>query len=310
MKKSNFSRYIENFADFKNAISQGFLSDIKHTLLEKGKAFLAFRNEEATIYYHGNQLCNLPAKKPFTPTVNNLYLPLCRSTVLKAREEKKTREEKYLNEREWLDEAGIDGKTFAKVLPEIRANIEKESSKESTQASKFYRFSPLNLEEDHEIVLLDFEAAFERTERIYLVFYNTAERRLMFVEVKRLEDSRLYGKDNQQAEVIDQLNRYRDRLKDEDEKANINTQYNRVITYYNALSGKNLPLIQDAEPILGLLLVDFTSCEKDQKKKRIVQDAMKLNGYKMYAIGDTSNVTKYSIVQANSTIHEIYKTLK
>jgi len=306
MKKSNFSRYIENFADFKNALDKNFLSEINRHLLVSGKALLVFRDEEATIYYHGNQLCNLPAKKrkvdPFTPTVYDRYLPLCRSKVLNAKKAKN------LNEREWLDAAGIDGKTFAEVLPEICDNIEKDSSPESTQASRFYRFSPLNLAEDHEIVLLDIEAAFaypgEQTERIDLVFYNTAERRLMFVEVKRLSDYRLpKDKLDTSAEIFKQLNSYQDTL--QNGKDNIIAQYNNVIEYYNVLrSEKLLPPIADADPLLGLLLVEYTSSKKDQDKKKTVQEMTKSNGYKMYAIGNTSNMTK------DSTVQEIYNALK
>lgn len=301
MKKSNFSRYIENVADFKNALDKNFLSEIRH-LLVRGKALLVFRDEEATIYYHGNQLCNLPAKKPFTPTVYERYLPLCRSEVLNGKKAKN------LNEREWLNAAGIDGKTFAEVLPEICANIEKDSSPESTQASRFYRFSPLNLAEDHKIVLLDIEAAFaypgEQTERIDLVFYNTAERRLMFVEVKRLSDSRLpKDKLDTSAEIFKQLNSYQDTL--QNGKDNIIAQYNNVIEYYNELrSEKRLPPIADADPLLGLLLVEYTSSKKDQDKKKTVQEMAKSNGYKMYAIGNTSNMTK------DSTVQEIYNALK
>lgn len=311
MKKSNFSRYIKNFADFKNALDKNFLSEINRHLLVHGKALLVFRDEEATIYYHGNQLCNLPAKKrkvdPFTPTVYDRYLPLCRSKVLNAKKAKNLKA-KNLNEREWLNAAGIDGKTFAEVLPEICDNIEKDSSPESTQASRFYRFSPLNLAEDHEIVLLDIEAAFaypgEQTKRIDLVFYNTAERRLMFVEVKRLSDSRLpKDKLDTSAKIFKQLNSYQDTL--QNGKDNIIAQYNNVIEYYNALrSKKPLPSIADADPLLGLLLVEYTSSKKDQDKKKTVQEMTKSNGYKMYAIGNTSNMTK------DSTVQKIYNALK
>ena len=99
------------------------------------------------------------------------------------------------------------------------------------------------------------------------------------------------------------MNSYQDTL--QNGKDNIIAQYNNVIEYYNVLrSEKLLPPIADADPLLGLLLVEYTSSKKDQDKKRTVQEMTKSNGYKMYAIGNTSNMTK------DSTVQEIFNALK
>ena len=203
--------------------------------------------------------------------------------------------------------------TFEDVLHEILDNLKKEKSPESLQASRFYRFSPLNRLEEHEIILLDVEAAFshsgETTDRIDLVFYHTIERRLMFIEVKRLSDSRLYPKNGVQkqglpAEVIAQLTRYKKRL--DLESRQIREQYNNAINYYNTLSGKCLsPIDPDSPPLLGLLLVEFTCSAKDRSNKKYVQAQITDNGFKMYAIGNTANTT-----QDDRTIAAIYKSLK
>lgn len=309
MKKSNFSRYIENFADFKNAISQGFLSDVKHTLLENGKAFLAFRNEEATIYYHGNQLCNLVEKQKFDPTVYDRYLPLCRSKVLEAKKAKN------LNETEWLNDTEIIGKTFADVLPEICDNIEKDSSPESLQASRFYHFSPLNRSQNSPIVLLDVEAAFadsDEKNRIDLVFYHIDDRRLVFVEVKRLHDKRWGNKDSLNfAKVIEQMERYRELLKTKEEI--VKTQYNRTIEYYNSLSGRQMPLISDKKPILGLLLVEHSENEEDIKKIEGIQKALAEVGFGVSNIGNTESVLKdkeKDSEKPDRSLKRIYNKLK
>lgn len=303
---SNFTREISNLGMLKNILNtNGFLRKVNNELIQNGRAFLAFRNDEATIYYNGNQLCNLSASNGYAPTIYNHYLPITRSRTLAGLQQK----EAYSAEK-WRGHIGQAGLSFEDVIYEILDNLKKEESPESLQASRFYRFSPLNQSESHEIVLLDIEAAFsytgEKTDRIDLVFYHTVERRLMFVEVKRLSDSRLYektdahGKIIKQAEVIDQLSRYQKRLGDEVQ--NTNEQYNNVINYYNAFSGKNLPfIIQDSKPLLGLLLVEFS--RSDLKVKGEVQDLVKKNKLKMYAIGNTSNLT-------DSTLTAIYKSLK
>ena len=123
----------------------------------------------------------------------------------------------------------------------------------------------------------------------------------MFVEVKRLSDPRLDPKGKESADVIDQLTRYQSRLKTEAQQ--ITSQYNNTIDYYNTLSKGNLPHVSpELLPLFGLLLVEFNRSAIKQKNE--VQEMIKDNGFKSYAIGDTSNVTEVSTMAA------IYKALK
>ena len=298
---SNFTRNIGNMKALQNQLNtDGFLKAINSDLIQTGRAFLAFRNDEATIYYNGNQLCNLPGSQGYEPMVYNHYLPITRSRTLS----KKQKKEPYTIEQ-WQNNIDSEKLSFERVFNEILDNLEKESSPESLQASRFYRFSPLNTKTTPEIVLLDIEAAFsssdEKTDRIDLVFYHRKDRRLMFVEVKRLSDPRLDPKGKESADVIDQLKRYKDRL--ETEVQQITSQYNNSIDYYNTLSGGNLPHVSLESPsLLGLLLVEFN--QSAIKKKNEVQEMITRNGFKWYAIGDTSNVKE------DSTMPAIYKALK
>lgn len=301
---SNFTRKIGDMEALqKQLTTDGFLQAINRELIQTGRAFLAFRNDEATIYYNGNQLCNLPGSNGYEAMVYNHYLPITRSRTL-SNEQKK---EPYTI-KQWQNNIHSKTLSFEIVFNEILDNLKKESSPESLQASRFYQFSPLNTKTTPEIVLLDIEAAFsssdEKTDRIDLVFYHRKDRRLMFVEVKRLSDSRLYPKGEKSAEVINQLRRYKERL--EKDKQQINSQYNNTIDYYNTLSsGGNLPHVSlESPPLLGLLLVEFNRSAIKQKNE--VQEMIKLkpNDFKSYAIGDTSNVTEVS------TIAAIYKALK
>lgn len=298
---SNFIRMISNMSALQNQLNaNGFLHEVNHKLIQNGRAFLAFRNDEATIYYNGNQLCNLSGSNGYEPVIYNHYLPIARSRTLVGNLKKEP-----CSVAQWRESVGSADLSFESVTAEILDNLEKERSPESLQASRFYRFSPLNRQADHEIVLLDIEAAFsgtgEKTDRIDLVFYHKVDRRLMFVEVKRLSDSRLYPKGTNPAEVIGQLTRYHQRL--ETKTQQINSQYNNTIDYYNALSGQNLPHISsESTPLLGLLLVEFKRSAIKQKNE--VQERIKKSGFKLYAIGDTSHVTEAS------TIAAIYKALK
>ena len=298
---SNFTRQIDDMKALqKQLTTDGFLQAINRELIQTGRAFLAFRNDEATIYYNGNQLCNLSGSHGYETMVYNHYLPITRSHTLSGHLKK----EPYTI-GQWRENIGSGKLSFESVIKEILDNLEKESSPESLQSSRFYRFSPLNTKTTPEIVLLDIEAAFsssdEKTDRIDLVFYHRKDRRLMFVEVKRLSDPRLDPKGKESADVIDQLTRYQRRLKTEEQQ--ITSQYNNTIDYYNTLSKGNLPHVSpELPPLLGLLLVEFN--RSAIKKKNKVREMIKRKGFKSYAIGDTSNVTEVS------TIAAIYKALK
>ena len=298
---SNFTRKIGDMKALqKQLTTDGFLQAINRELIQTGRAFLAFRNDAATIYYNGNQLCNLSGSHGYETMVYNHYLPITRSHTLSSHQKNAP-----YTIGQWRENIGSKELSFESVIKEILDNLEKECSPESLQASRFYRFSPLNKQTAHEIVLLDIEAAFsssdEKTDRIDLVFYHRKDRRLMFVEVKRLSDPRLDPKGKESADVIDQLTRYQRRLKTEEQQ--ITSQYNNTIDYYNTLSKGNLPHVSPAlPPLLGLLLVEFNRSAINQKNE--VQEMIKNNDFKSYAIGDTSNVTEVS------TIAAIYKALK
>ncbi len=298
---SNFTRKIGDMEALqKQLTTDGFLQAINRELIQTGRAFLAFRNDEATIYYNGNQLCNLPGSNGYEAMVYNHYLPITRSRTL-SNEQKK---EPYTI-KQWQNNIHSKTLSFKNVFNEILDNLKKESSPESLQASRFYQFSPLNTKTTPEIVLLDIEAAFsstgKKTDRIDLVFYHSIDRRLMFVEVKRLSDDRLYSKGAKSAEVINQLRRYKKRLKTEVQQ--ITNQYNNTIDYYNTLSGGKLPHVSlEFPPLLGLLLVEYNQSEKKQINE--VKEMITRNGFKSYAIGDTSHVKE------DSTMRAIYNALK
>lgn len=299
---STFSRTIERFPELRNSFeSNPFLKKVSQELIAKGEAFLAIRNNNATVYYKGGQLCNLQFTKNYEPTIYNLYLPIVRSRTLQEPLKKKP-----FTEKDWLGEAEISSKNFSDVFNEILNNVEKESSPEGKQVSELYRFSPLNKDITSKISLLDVEAVFaesgkkiDTTDIIDLVFYHKEENRLMFVEVKRLNDERLKDKKGKAAEIFKQMEQYRKRIYNEKEK--IREQYNNVIDYYNEFGNLSLPLVSDAEPLLGLLLVEFS--ESDSEKRKETKNRLKDKGIKVYEIGNTSNIKK-------ETLDAMYKRFK
>lgn len=68
-------------------------------------------------------------------------------------------------------------------------------------------------------LVLDQEIAFSgRTERIDLCYFDIRLQRLTFLELKRADDSRLLSRRGEPPEVLEQLRRYADCLRDEEQK--------------------------------------------------------------------------------------------
>lgn len=315
---SNFKREIRDIDKLKFQLSQNtFLSKVEKELIQSGRAFLAFRNNNATLYYEGRQLCDLPQKLHvredggtlyFPPRIYNHYLPVIRSKTLTGAKKVGCLEATYCNKTKGL----LD---FTSVLPEILDNMDKERDPEAYQVSNFYRFSPMVQKNCSTVILLDIEATFdilgEKRQRIDMVLYNTEERRLLFVEVKRLPDKRLYSNPSthEPAEILSQLKGYQKTIAIK--KDQIIEQYNKVIQYYNYLANKNVPCMNPhtaEDPLLGLLVVECTSVEQSNPAqasndfKQLCADIQR-EGYKMYLYGNTKNATP-------GTLLAIYQTFK
>ena len=200
---TSFTRKITDITALKSKwdAQDGILCKIKKHIVDNGDTLLTFRDEQATVYHNGNQLCNMTFPD-FEPTISELFLPLLRSNILENRLSKNNSKYKYITEQEWKDRANLKetSYTFADVLTEIQSNIKAHETPESFFVSKLYKYSPLNPKNDSPIILLDIEAAFsapgEKENRIDLVFYHKEEKRLLFIEAKGMWDNRLFDNKN------------------------------------------------------------------------------------------------------------------
>ena len=101
---SNFTRNINDLSALKQQLeTNGFLHKVYHDLIQTGQAFLAFRDNEATVYFNGNQLCNLSVSNDYAPTIYNHYLPITRSRTLASSQKK----ESY-SVKKWRDDIKND----------------------------------------------------------------------------------------------------------------------------------------------------------------------------------------------------------
>ena len=83
---TNFARKITDITALQKQwnAQDGILSKVKKYIVDKADMLLAFREEQATVYYNGNQLCNMTSPN-FDPTISELFLPLLRSNILESR---------------------------------------------------------------------------------------------------------------------------------------------------------------------------------------------------------------------------------
>ena len=120
---SNFTREIKDIGALKQQLlSNGFLKKVNAEMIQTGKVLLAFRNNNATLYYLGRQLCKLDHKykdennntQTYGPTIYNHYLPVVRSDTLLGKQRKNWHETAYAQK--------TGGCNFSTVLPEILDN--------------------------------------------------------------------------------------------------------------------------------------------------------------------------------------------
>ncbi len=265
-----------------------FHSRVYQEYIGNGQVFLAFRNNEATFYYHGKQLCNIKDSKDFAPTINRAFLPL--RTIIDVSEQ-------YISEKEWRDRTTL-ALGYSDILGEILENIEHRQDPESLQVSCLYKFSPLCHICPSDIILLDIEASFAESgnperDRIDVVMYDKIQRQLVFAEIKRLLDVRLQKGGHLQKKIIIQMERYRNIL--DKEKSAIIEQYNKVIEYYSQLSQITIPLIDsEKEILLGLWIAEHTQNDSNLIKELRKQVDSK---FPVANIGQMSSLTAASLVK-------------
>ena len=275
---SNFTRTINNVENLISKFEENdFLKEAKKRIISN-KVMLTFRNKEATLYFKGRQLCNMKENKNFEPSIYGKFLPIIRSI--------ESDNTKNYSENEWQEKLSEKIQCNAKikftdVLPEIYDYLDFEKDDEASFAAELYKFSPFNADK---IILLDIEAAFaeseKRTDRIDLVFYHTEEKRLLFIELKRLNDDRINNR-----EVIEQMKRYKTRI--ENEKDLINQQYNNVIDYFNKFCNKNIPHIENKTPLLTLLVTEYDEAEERSEKMKSRKQLCEENKIGFSQRGDT-----------------------
>jgi hypothetical protein len=156
---------------------------------------------------------------------------------------------------------------FSSNYARIKENCAMYSGVEANGVSELYRKHSYVIK-DKGIVVLDIEVSLQsinadkKQDRIDILLFNIDERKLKFVEAKHYSNSEIWSR--QEAKVIGQIKRYQDQILTK--KSEIITEYNNYTDIVNRMFSCNLPMVNDIEDKVTLLIFGF---DNDQKKGRL-----------------------------------------
>jgi hypothetical protein len=173
---------------------------------------------------------------------------------------------------------------FLEGYKSIQKSIDKYAKPEAILTSDCYKhFSFFKEDPKSKFFLIDIEAAFtssqensnsssdnpkNTTDRIDVVLFDTANQQIIFCEVKRFDDSRIYPKIDKDAEVIGQLSRYQQQIAKRKEE--IIQAYNHAFEIYGKLFGTEAYKVKDVYPQAILFVTGFTESQNDNTLKSAI----------------------------------------
>lgn len=277
---------------FRREFNDDLIKSLKQTKLfeklkldiEKGKVFPAIRHNTIQFYYMGSRV--------FIFDKNGF------STHYKYLMNNSKAGNNYItnNGEQEIDNSCLIVNNFYDGYESIKRNISINAKPEATLTSGFYAKSFFNPSVRDNYYLLDIEAAFKDREgvlldcedgedkkrkgmdRIDAVFFDKSKGKIVFCEVKRFDDPRIYEK-NGTIEVIDQLERYKNRI--DKNRSEIINAYKHAMNIYRELFGTEIFEIKD---IYSQAWLFVTGCPDIVYKNGVDKTVAKIesDGWKIY----------------------------
>ncbi len=197
---------------------------------------------------------------------------------------------------------------FASAYEDIKKLCDRYVSKEDDCVAKLMRATtPFSKRSNKDIFAVDCEVAFSREvptndgvdyddeprtgqDRIDVLLYDSVTRQLLFLEIKRLHDSRVRASGEALPEVVSQMERY---------DGSISSRKNEIMEAYFEYS-KNMSFIFPQWPVgelqindikLALVISDFDSSHLQDDRQRIHIDKCKGDAWSVGSIGDIKGIT-------------------
>lgn len=280
-------------------------SDFLKPDILNGKVFPAIRNNSIQFYYKGGLLFKYDKngfQTHYKYLINNDWLE----------------NNKYIinNDGEEIKENNLIIKNFVEGYDSIKKTLDKYAKPEATLTSEFYKKSIFKKDVKGDNLLIDIEAAFEKqaeevdecdvpvtgeksrvgTDRIDVVFLDKKAKRVIFCEVKRFDDERIYSKNSKEAEVIGQLKRYKQQIDNKERSKEMVVAYKSALRVYTQLF--DIPSFE-VEDIYEQAVLFVTGCPKilyDGKTKEAVKKIQK-EGFKVHFRDKASGTALNEIVK-------------
>jgi len=244
--------------------------------------FLAIRDNRIDLYHKGGKL--------FTYDSSGFKTHLKYASVITSTEKD------YLNESELSDYKLTSD--FESNYQRIKENCSNYSGFEALGVSDLYhKHSYLS---GSNVVVLDIEISFEsldkknNQDRIDILLYNIDSKTLQFVEAKHFTNKEIWSKTT--PEVISQIKRYESQIAKS--KADILFEYVEYTNRLNSIFGKSLPVPENIEDSVTLLIFGFDNDQKKGRLKKLIIDNKEYKGIKNYPIGNIKQVVPGNLWKA------------
>jgi len=250
---------------------------------ENQEVFLAIRNNKIGFYHKGGKLFGFDENSEFK--THYKFAALINDT-----------DTCYFTDAE-LQKKPIS--TFGKDNDRIKENCKLYSGEEAEGVSKIYHKHSYLSNED--IVVLDIEVSFKaidenkKQDRIDILLYDTKKRKLKFVEAKHFSNSEIWSKSK--PKVIKQIDKYQEQIAKK--KPEIIKAYENYITVINKIFDKKLPLPNEVDEEVSLLIFGFDKNQLNGRLNELIRENQEYKGYKVYCIGGIDGVNLDTLWKTN-----------
>jgi hypothetical protein len=273
-------KFERKFENIDNLLKSDFWKTCLKEDCENQNVFLAVRNNDIGFYHKGGRLFEFDEKGEFKTNIK--YAAVIEKTIKRD----------YITENELKNSTLISD--FSSNYTRIKENCALYSGDEAQGVSKMYHKHSYLSSKD--IVVLDIEISFEairkekgqKQDRIDILLFDTKKRKLKFVEAKHFSNKEIWS--NNIPEVIEQIKRYNTQIATK--KSEIKEAYEQYVNAINEIFGIFLPLPEDVEAKVTLLIFGFDQNQKDGRLTKLVLDnpAYKTENINVYAIGNIDNI--------------------
>ena len=274
--KRNFPKNLQDALRKESLYKKKLLPD-----LQKGEVFMAIRNNYVDFYHKGGLLFGYDSKGFKTNIKYAAVIPKVKNDYLYSKDLKNS---KLITD-------------FVSEYKRIKENCKRYSNVEQIGVSilcKEYSY----LKPNNDIVVLDIEVSLKALtvkrsqDRIDILFYNTTNKTLYFVEAKHYSNPEIKASKNRIPDVVYQVTRYKKQISTK--SSQILSEYIKYVDLINSFFSLRIPEPKIIHPDVKLLIFGYDDSQR--KKVKNIADRLINLGISTYTIGNTSSLNIPNII--------------